>query len=291
MESIVTAVRTPSAWHAEFRYLHPTKGERWMEGWSAPRIEPDGRVLYHGFLTDVTERKRVEEALRDSEAKLQAIVNTAVDAIITIDVEGTVLSFNPSAERVFGYAADEVIGRNVSMLMPLPHSQEHDNHLARYLRTGDRRVIGVGREIPARRKDGTVFPMEIGLSEIRLGGKAIFVGILRDITERKAAEEEIRNLNTSLELTVARRTAELESMLANATIGLAFFDRDCRYVRINRCLAEMNGLPVEAHLGQTVRQMLPEVAETIEPILIKVFETGQSVTELELEAETPAQEG
>ena len=84
------------------------------------------------------EQKRAEEALRDSEAKLQATVNTSFGAIITIDVEGNVLSFNPSAERVFGYAAAEVLGRNVSMLMPLPHSQEHGNYMARYVRTGER---------------------------------------------------------------------------------------------------------------------------------------------------------
>src|SRR5208282_388243 len=224
---------------------------------------------------------QAEGALRDSEAKLQAIVNTAVDAIITIDVQGTVLSFNPSAERVFGFAADEVLGRNVSMLMPLPQSQEHGGHVARYIQTGERRVIGFGREIPAQRKDGTVFPMEIGVSEIRLGGKVIFVGMLRDITERKAAEEEIRKLNTSLELTVARRTAELESMLANATIGLAFFDRHLRFLRVNRTLAEYSGVPVEDHLGRTIRELDPPSADQVEPVLQKVFETGQAVVGLE----------
>ncbi|MGO9598037.1 MAG: PAS domain S-box protein [Isosphaeraceae bacterium] len=283
MESIVTSMRSASAWHAEFRYLHPTRGERWMEGWSAPRIEPDGRVLSHGYLTDVTERKRVEEALGDSEAVLQAIVKTAVDAIITIDPGGKVLSFNPSAERVFGFAPEEVIGRDVSMLMPVPHSQEHGNYVARYMETGVGHVIGIGREISAQRKDGTVFPMEIGVSEIRLGDKVIFVGILRDITQRKAAEEEIRKLNTSLELMVARRTAELESMLANATIGLAFFDRQLRFVRANRTLAEYTGAPVETFLGRTLRDLSPPSADRVEPILQEVFETGKAVAGLEHE--------
>ncbi|MGA2704299.1 MAG: PAS domain S-box protein, partial [Isosphaeraceae bacterium] len=227
------------------------------------------------------EQKRAEEALRDSEAKLQAIVNTAVDAIITIDVQGTVLSFNPSAERVFGFAADEVLGRNVSMLMPLPHSQEHGNYVARYIRTGERRVVGFGREIPAQRKDGTVFPMEIGVSEIRLGGKVIFVGMLRDISERKAAEEQIRKLNANLELMVARRTAELESMLANATIGLAFIDRHLRFLRVNRTLAEYTGVPVEDHLGRTIRELDTPLADQVEPVFQKVFETGQAVVGLE----------
>ena len=237
------------------------------------------------------DQKRADEELRDSEAKLQAIVNTAFGAIITIDVEGTVLSFNPSAERVFGYAKAEVLGRNVSMLMPLPHSQEHRNYMARYLRTGDRHIIGIGREITAQRKDGTIFPAEIGVSETRVGGKVIFVGILLDITERKAAEKEIRNLNASLELMVARRTAELESMLANATIGLAFFDRDFRFIRINHCLAEFNGIPLEAHLGRSLRDLLPEIAETVEPIVLQVFETGRPFTGIEFQATRPARPG
>ena len=99
MQSIEQVARTRTVWHGEFRYLHPKKGERWLEGWSAPRIEANGQAFHHGYLTDVTERKHVEEALRDSEAKLQTIVETAVDAIITIDDRGTVLSFNSSAAR------------------------------------------------------------------------------------------------------------------------------------------------------------------------------------------------
>src|SRR5271157_1489072 len=264
-----------------FESLHRAKdGTIWpVEVNAAYWPSAGGRIL--ASLRDITSRKQAEEALRDSEAKLQAIVNTAVDAIITIDVQGTVLSFNPSAERVFGFAADEVLGRNVSMLMPLPQSQEHSGHVARYIQTGERRIIGFGREIPAQRKDGTVFPMEIGVSEIRVGGNVIFVGILRDITGRKAAEEEIRKLNMSLELMVAQRTAELESMLANATIGLAFFDRHLRFLRVNRTLAEYSGVPVEDHLGRTIRELDSPSADQVEPVLQKVFETGQAVVGLE----------
>ena len=274
-----------------FESLHRAKdGTVWpVEVNAAYWPSAGGRTML--FLRDITGRKQVEEALRDSETKLQAIVNTAVGAIITIDVEGTVLCFNPSAERVFGYAAAEVLGRNVSMLMPLPHSQEHANYMARYLRTGERHIIGIGREITAQRKDGTIFPAEIGVSETRVGGKMIFVGILLDITERKAAEKEIRNLNASLELMVARRTAELESMLANATIGLAFFDRDFRFIRINHCLAEFNGIPLEAHLGRSLRDLLPEIAETVEPIVLQVFETGKPFTGIEFQSTRPARPG
>ncbi len=108
IDSIAEASILPSDWRHTHRYLHPAKGLRWIEGWSAPQsqVEPDGSVVWHGFLMDVTERKHVDEELRESQAKLQAIVNTVMDAIIAIDLSDTVLSFNPAAERIFGFAAD-----------------------------------------------------------------------------------------------------------------------------------------------------------------------------------------
>src|SRR5271157_3548720 len=119
----------------------------------------------------------------------------------------------------------------------------------------------------------------------------VFNGVVFDISERKQAEEESRALNARLEERVAARTAELESMLANATVGLAFFDRDGRFVRINHCLAEINGIPLEAHLGRSLRDLLPQIAETVEPFLFQVFETGRSFTSMELQATTPARPG
>ncbi|MFO0951238.1 MAG: PAS domain S-box protein [Isosphaeraceae bacterium] len=213
VESLAAVVRDQSAWHEVYRYIHPTRGERWVESWSAPRTESDGRLLFHGFVTDVTERKQVEEALRDNEAHLKAVVTGAIDAIITIDAAGTVLSVNPAAERTFGYTADEVLGRDVSLLMPTPHRDGQDGFLARYFLTGERQVVGVGREIPARRKDGTIFPMEIGVSEIRVSGNVIYVGILRDITERRRAEVAVRSLNADLERRVAERTADVRKLV------------------------------------------------------------------------------
>ncbi len=132
--------------------------------------------------------------LQKSEARTRAIVDTAVDGIITIDERGIVQSFNRAAEAMFGYAAAEVIGRNISMLMPSPNRDEHDEYLARYLRTRKRQVIGIGREVQGKRKDGSLFPLDLALSEVRLGDQRSFVGIVRDITERKRVEESIRTL-------------------------------------------------------------------------------------------------
>ena len=131
-------------------------------------------------------------AVREAAVRLKAIVDTAVDGIITIDENGIVESMNLAAERLFGFARDEVIGSNVKMLMPEPYRSEHDGYLTAYLTTGQKRIIGSGREVVGLRKDGSTFPMDLAVSETRLGSRRIFTGIVRDITERKRLEEELR---------------------------------------------------------------------------------------------------
>lgn len=139
---------------------------------------------------DITLRKRAETALLESEARMRAIVDTAVDAIVTIDERGLIERFNPAAERLFGYAEADVAGKNVSILMPSPYQELHDGYLARYLQTGEKRIIGIGREVVGLRRNGTVFPMELSVAEMHLGGRRMFTGVVRNITERKQAEEE-----------------------------------------------------------------------------------------------------
>jgi PAS domain S-box-containing protein len=145
---------------------------------------------------DVTEQARVEAALAASEAKLRAVVESAVDAIVTIDEGGTIDSVNPAAEKMFGYDAEEMIGHNVQVLMPAPFREEHDGYLARYLRTGEKRVIGVGREVQGRRKDGLTFPVDLAVSELRDQGRRMFTGVIRDISARKQLEREVLEVAT-----------------------------------------------------------------------------------------------
>ena len=142
------------------------------------------RQFLHQLLT-------AEEALLERDARTQAILDTAVDGIITINERGIIESFNLSSERIFGYAAEEVIGRNVSMLMPPPDAKRHDDYVSNYLRTGERRIIGIGREVHGRRKDGSVFPMELAVGETYLGDRRLFTGIVRDIAARKRSERRI----------------------------------------------------------------------------------------------------
>ncbi len=157
----------------------------------------EGYVL--ATVHDITRRKRAEDALAEQSARLAAIVETAVDAIITIDEQGIIDSFNPAAERLFGYARDEVLGKNVSLLMPSPFREQHDSYIEHYLATGERRIIGSGREVAAQRKDGTTFPILLAVSEMHVGNRRLFTGLVHDITLRKQAENRQARLIHELE--------------------------------------------------------------------------------------------
>jgi two-component system sensor kinase FixL len=137
---------------------------------------------YSKVVRDLSERRQAEQALRDSEQRLRGIVESAVDAIITIDETGLIDSVNPATAKLFGYTVNEMIGSNVNMLMPEPDRAAHDRYLADYLRTGRAKIIGIGREVRGQRKDGTTFPMQLAVSEFRLHGRRMFTGIVHDLT-------------------------------------------------------------------------------------------------------------
>ncbi len=130
-------------------------------------------------------------ALADSAERLRAILETAVEGIITIDGRGIIESFNPASEKIFGWSANEAIGKNVSLLMPAPFRHSHDHYLENYQNTGSAKIIGIGREVVGQRRDGSTFPMDLSVSEVRLANRRMFTGFVRDITERKRLEKEI----------------------------------------------------------------------------------------------------
>jgi two-component system sensor kinase FixL len=142
----------------------------------------------------------------ESAARLEALLATAVDGIVIIDAMGNVQVYSPACEKLFGYTADEVIGQNVKMLMPAPYREEHDGYLEHYRTTGQKRIIGIGRDVHARRKDGSTFPMYLSVGEGIIAGEQIFVGIIHDITERRSTERHLRDVQAEL-LHVSRLSA------------------------------------------------------------------------------------
>lgn len=310
-KSIDESARDLTSWHSEWRVLRDGT-ERWVEGRSTPTKQPDGSIVWHGYIADISERKRTERALRESEGRLhqliesvtdyaiflvdaagkiitwnngaerltgysesdaigkeylsivplgpkdepqadllnraevqgkaviegwrlhksgvrywsfgtltalfaedgslrgysevsrdlttkkhneellQSVLDHTLDGIVRIDAHGTIATMNHAGEVIFGYTADEVIGKNVKMLMPEPYRSEHDGYLTNYLTTGVRKIIGIGREVQGLRKEGKAFPLDLAVTEFSFYGQRQFVAIIRDISERKTLEAQLR---------------------------------------------------------------------------------------------------
>lgn len=163
-----------------------------VEGSVSCKFENGAPVRTRAIFRNITERKQTETALHENEARMRAILNTAVDAIVTCDENGIIESFNRSAEHTFGYGGQSVIGKNVNLLMPEPFRDQHDLAIRNYLETGDTKIIGAEREVLGLRKDGTTFPMELSVSEVIVNNRRIFTGIIRNITKRKQYENALR---------------------------------------------------------------------------------------------------
>ncbi len=228
-------------------------------------------LILRMILRGMTERQRAYSALEESQARLNAVVDTAHDGIVVIDGEGTIERFNRAAEQMFGYDAAEMLGRNVSLLMPEPHRSAHDAYLARYRHTGERHIIGVGRELVAQRKDGSRFPIELAVGETHVAGRALFTGLLRDITERKQAEErqaqlvhELRSANEELssfayiashDLKAPLRAIGSLSQWLSADYGDRFDEEGRRHMslllsRVNRMNRLIDGILQYSRLGR-----------------------------------------
>ncbi|MBP8274522.1 MAG: PAS domain S-box protein, partial [Acidobacteria bacterium] len=152
----------------------------------------DGTHKFTGMLHDLSDRVRLEGELRRSEARWRAVVESAVDGIIVIDAHGRIEAFNHAAERLFGYAEADVLGENVHILMPSPYHEEHDEYLSRHLATGVQKIIGTGREVTGKRRDGTTFPLHLSVGKMTVGGERKFTGIVHDLTARVRMEEQLR---------------------------------------------------------------------------------------------------
>jgi PAS domain S-box-containing protein len=224
--------RNNSAYSITYRFTRSDGRELRLEETSNAEFDAVGRLArIKGLTRDITERTQAEEQqkilvaeLRDSEDRMRAIVDTVVDGIITIDDKGIVENLNPAAGRIFGYSPEEVVGRNIKMLMPEPYRREHDGYLTNYLTTGQAKIIGLGREVSGQRKDGSIFPIELAVSELRVTGRRMFTGVVRDITERRRADERQKLLVAELDHRVKNVLVRVAAIVTETREGSSSMD-------------------------------------------------------------------
>ncbi len=210
-------------------------------------MQVSGQRMFVGTIRNISKRK-------DDAAQFKAVLDTVIDGLIIIDAQGHISTFNSSAERLFGYAREEVIGKNVSMLMPEPYRGEHDQYLVNYLTTAENKVIGIGREITAQRKDGEVFDAELGVNELEVSGVRMFVGTIRDISDRKRAENELLRSNEELERFAYVTSHDLQEPLRTVVNFSELLSLEARDKLDGECLQFLNIIAESA--GRMQRQIL-----------------------------------
>jgi PAS domain S-box-containing protein len=237
----------------------------WLEASPLPPwARAIGVALAGGLLGTVALRYR--DVLRrtfagEAATQTRSILDSAIDAILTIDERGVIESINPATVRVFGYSREQLVGRNVTMLMPPPYSVEHDAYIQRYLATGEPHIIGIGREVVARRADGKTFPVHLSVSEARIGSRRLFTGIVRDLTEPRHAQAEARRLG-----------AMLEQSLSEICV---FDDRALRFALVSRGTRESLGYTLEELQQLTPIDVMPEFTRESLDALLEPLRSGR----------------
>ncbi len=223
---------------------------------SISEVIHSGEKLYTGIIHDISDINNINKELIDNKNKFQAIIETAVDGIIIINNKGIIQEFNDAASKLFLYTANEVIGRNIKMLMPEPHHSKHDSYIQNYHRTSNPQIIGIGREVEGKKKDGTLFPFSLGVSEFIVDGVKYFAGIIHDLSEQKRAEQEIKKLNEELEQKIQERTEELANV-------------------VNKLLSTNKLLKLEVKERKEIEEELKENKEELEKLLEKEKELNE----------------
>jgi PAS domain S-box-containing protein len=190
-----------TTWSGEYRVNHARKGEIWVEGRAVPQRLADGSILWNGFLQDSSDRRHIEQQVRGGEARLSAIIHSALSGVITVDESQNIILFNPAAERMFGCTEAEALGRPLDQLIPERYRGGHKKHIRKFGETEiDGRMMGQREGIYGVRRNGDEFPVEASISHVEFGGKRVYTVILRDITEEKKAEEALKQQASLLDL-------------------------------------------------------------------------------------------
>ncbi len=238
--SIEISAKNLTAWSCEYRVINPIRGEIWVEGRSMPQRQPNGSVLWHGILQDVSERRLIEEKARSGEARLSAIIHSALSGVITVDEQQNIILFNPAAEEMFGCTEAESLGRPMDQFIPPRYRTAHQQHIRRFGTTEIAgRKMGQRDGIFGLRRNGEEFPVEASISHVEFGGKRMFTVILRDVTEEKKAEEELKQQASLLDLA-----------------PVMVRDMDSRIVLWSRGAEKIYGYTKEEALGRDSHELL-----------------------------------
>lgn len=268
-ECIQHAITHAAGYRETYRIVRHDGSTAWIEDYADVELDANGQVCrVYGISQDVTERTLIELAVQHSESRLRAILNCAVDAIITMDSQGRIHSFNPAAEKMFGFSASEALGENITLIIPSPHKERHQSYLERYLKTGVPHIIGRGREMMAQQKSGHLLPVELTITEVENQGERFFTGMLRDISAHKQAEAAL----------IAARS-ELQGVInAASEISIIVTSQDGVITLFNSGAERMLGYSASEIVGKRTPVLFHDMNEIVSRSIEITRETGKPIT-------------
>lgn len=265
------ALHYGKSYEVDVEFIDAHNNVKWVRT-TGKVIKKNGKISFiYGAFEDITKERELLLQERNTSYYLEKVINNLNDAVITVDESGTIISANKTTERIFACKTEDLIDNNVTMLMPEAHAKLHGKYISNYLSTGDAKIIGVGRELPARKLNGEEFPMELSLTEVNIQNKRIFIGIIRDISEKKAAISRIYNLAyyDSLTQLPNRRSFENDVSGILKKAKLTGLDIYCALLDID-CFSEIN-LIYGQSIGDNVIKIVSEKIQGIIPTNFRLY--------------------